>query len=185
MVLDHGAVVYSGPTEKGIEHYHRIQTAKMDQVPESQTAGTRMQWFSGVCLADPQGNSVAVLEPGDGFVVRWKVQRGLPSGKWSVDLVIRNDADEALVQMSQDLEFHEESHGGGHLTVAVPSLPLNPGRYRLSLAVWALPSRELIFWQKGIALTVAGDSSSVGILAVRAEVRMEPRNLESDTAAGS
>jgi hypothetical protein len=177
--------VYSGPTEKGIEHYHRIQAEKMDQVPELQTAGTRTQWFSGVCLADQQGNTVTALGPGDGFVVRWKVQPGLPSGKWSVDLVIRNAADEALVQVSQDLEFHEESHGGGHLTVVVPSLPLSPGRYRLALAVWALPTRELIFWQKGIALPVAGDSSSVGILAVRAEVRMEPGNPVSDAAARS
>jgi hypothetical protein len=86
--------------------------------------------------------------------------------------------------MSQDLEFHEEGHGGGHLAAVVPSLPLNPGRYRLALAVWALPSRELIFWQKGIILPVAGDSSSVGILAVKAEVRMEPSNLVSDAAAG-
>jgi hypothetical protein len=109
----------------------------------------------------------------------------LPSGKWSVDLVIRNAADEALVQVSQDLEFHEESHGGGHLTAVVPSLPLSPGRYRLSLAVWALPSRELIFWQKGISLPVVGDSSTVGILAVKAEVRMEPGNPVSDAVAGS
>jgi lipopolysaccharide transport system ATP-binding protein len=185
MVLDHGAVVYSGPTEKGIEHYHRIQAEKMDQVPELQTAGTRTQWFSGVCLADQQGNTVTALGPGDGFVVRWKVQPGLPSGKWSVDLVIRDAADEALVQVSQDLEFHEESHGGGHLTAVVPSLPLSPGRYRLSLAVWALPSRELIFWQKGISLPVVGDSSTVGILAVKAEVRMEPGNPVSDAVAGS
>jgi hypothetical protein len=185
LVLDHGRVVYSGSTGGGIEHYHCLQAENMDQVPESQTEGRWAHCFSDPQFVGLQGGLLTALHPGEGFAVRWKVLPGLPSGSWHVDLVLRTSADEALVQSSHDVQYHADTHGGGHLTAVLPPLPLSPGNYRLSVGVWALPARELIFWQKGIPVKVSGDNASVGLLAVTPEIRIEPPSLMLPAAEGS
>jgi ABC-type polysaccharide/polyol phosphate transport system ATPase subunit len=132
VVLDHGRVMFDGPTAEGLLFYHRLLGTEDAEQSAARAARDGAVGIVSVALTDAEGHERQVFATGE--PLRLTVDLDARPGAPDVKLVVE------FRQSSGQRVFHTESdvassRGGGRLVFDVGALPLLGGDYDVVLGV--------------------------------------------------
>lgn len=151
IVLNHGKIEYDGDVVSGIETYHSLFHPNTVAVAGTGEASVYNFHTSG---HETEQNNQSTVSYGEKFSVDMDVEvdRIYPEYILSVNF------------LSQDLQLVAQCHSRhckiqlkntgarAHVTISIPELLLNPGKYIMSVVIYDKKNRIHLYWNQGIKI---------------------------------
>jgi ABC-type polysaccharide/polyol phosphate transport system ATPase subunit len=174
VVLDHGRVMFDGPTAEGLLFYHRLLGAEDSEQAAARAARDGAVGVVSAALIDADGHERQVFATGEPLrlLVDLEARAGAPDVKLVVEF--RQSSGQRVFRSESELTT---SRGGGRLVFEVGALPLLGGDYDVVLGVHE-PGDAAPGIDRMLSFSVAAVDGADGVADMRGTWSFSPATVE-------
>jgi ABC-type polysaccharide/polyol phosphate transport system ATPase subunit len=167
VVIDHGRVVFDGPTTEGLRHYRMLVGTEHgggESVrPTSQSSAVQI---ADLELQDGAGNPASFFHSGAPLTVQMTVRASGPLHHPRVVLELRSAAGAVMFRAAEPFELGPD--GSATIAYEVADLALLGGDYDIAAGAGATEPTELVAFERSVRFAVASDHTAAeGLVDLR------------------